>query len=192
MTSDHSCAFPPRARKYIRNASVTTSDFFRISFRQTSSRAFSISEGTVTEMALYLAEAFIGLILRTLAQAGALVTRPLEPRPPRVRSVRRRPNAARIPASVSKAPRPMPPTASAAVRRAPGTARALSDGRGRRAVSATGRPIARESDRDLEALPTVYTVYGKVPSVSREDNVGQVFSENNQRGVCEVHRAIRI
>ena len=61
------------------------------------------------------------------------------------------------------------------------------------AATATGRPIARESDRDLEALPTVYTVHGKVPSVSREDNVRlQVFSENNQRGVCEVHRAIRI
>src|SRR5205807_10242928 len=60
MTRDQSCGFPLRARKYRRSASVTTSDFFRISFRQTSSSAFSMSEGTVTEMALYLAEAFIG------------------------------------------------------------------------------------------------------------------------------------
>src|SRR5271169_6317282 len=58
ITRDQSCAFPLRARKYRRSASVTTSDFFRISLRQTSSSAFSISEGTVTEMALYLAEAF--------------------------------------------------------------------------------------------------------------------------------------
>ena len=43
-----------------------------------------------------------GDTLRMLAQAGALVTRPLEPRPPRVRTVRRRPNAARIAASVSR------------------------------------------------------------------------------------------
>ena len=69
----------------------------------------------------------------------------------------------------------------------------LTDGRGRRPITATDRPFARESDRDLEALSTVYTVHGKVPSVSREDSVGfQVFSDNNQRGVCEVHRAIRI
>jgi len=72
-------------------------------------------------------------------------------------------------------------------------AQLLSDGRGRRPITATDQPIARESDRDLEALSTVYTVHGKVPSVSREDDVGfQVFSENNQCGVCEVHRAIRI
>src|ERR1700730_17694866 len=59
----------------------------------------------------------------------------------------------------------------------------------------TDRPsgLGCDSDRDLEALSTVYAVHGKVPSVSREDNVGfQVFSENNQSGVCEVHGTIRI
>src|SRR5437016_1575957 len=62
MTRDQTCGFPPRARKYRRSASVTTSDFFRISFRQTSASASSISAGTVTEMALYLAEIFMGLV----------------------------------------------------------------------------------------------------------------------------------
>lgn len=53
--------------------------------------------------------------------------------------------------------------------------------------------LVGQSDGDLEPPSTIYTIDGEIPTVSREDCVRfQVFSENHQRGVCEVHGAIRI
>lgn len=62
MTSANGSICPVRILKYRRSASCTTSDFLRNSLRQTSLKAYSISAGTVTEIALYLAVVFMIII----------------------------------------------------------------------------------------------------------------------------------